>query len=115
MQDLHATSSPATISPAPSWTEEQILAAWNQGQIAERFNPDKWRKDPCGAWIARQQFGNKQSNFGWEIDAVALEAGGVNGSSSVLRPLQWKNASAKTNDKLVCAVIAHGGENISVR
>jgi hypothetical protein len=107
MQDLQATS-----SHAASWTEDQIRAAWNQGQIAERFNPDKWRKDPCGAWIARQQFGNKESSFGWEIDAVALEAGAAGGNASDLRPLQWKNASAKTNDKLVCAVTAHGGGNI---
>ena len=104
MQESHATN----------WTEEQVRAAWNHGQIAERLDPQKWRKDACGAWISRQQYANRDSIYGWEIDtADPREAGASNGSG--LRPLQWKNAATKKDGRLTCAVIAYGGENIGLK
>jgi hypothetical protein len=103
MQESHATS----------WTEEQIRKAWNQGQIAERSNPDMWRKDVCGAWVSRQEYGNKNSIYGWEIDNGNPPADGANDGSG-LRPLQWKNAAARKEGKPTCAVIAYGGENVGL-
>ena len=109
MQDSNAAN-----SHAASWTAEQIRAAWNQGQIAGKLNPDKWRKDAFGAWIAWQHFGNKNSSYGWEIDAAMAENGAA-AEESPLRPLQWNNASAKQNGQSLCAVTAYGGENIRLR
>jgi hypothetical protein len=101
------------VSKATNWTEEQIRAAWNRGQLADRLNPDKWRKDACGAWIAWQQFGNKESAFGWDIDRDVPLPGAADSDS--LQPLQWMNAEAKRVGAPACRVIAYGGDNVTVR
>lgn len=98
-----------------NWTEQDIQAIWQKAQTVDRTNPDKWRKDIWGAWISRQQFGNHDSKFGWEIDGQSANGGenGENGSThSDLQPLQWKNAAALKNGARTGPITAYGGENI---
>jgi hypothetical protein len=97
-----------------NWTEQQIQAVWNKGQVVEKFNPDKWRKDTCGAWISRGQHGNKDSIFGWEIDHITPVADGGTDDVSNLRPLQWENEVGKKDGKLTCFVTAYGGQNMGL-
>jgi hypothetical protein len=99
--------------PKTIWTEQDIRAVWDKGELVEKFNPDRWRKDACGAWISRQQHGNPASGFGWEIDRIAPVANGGADELSNLRPLQWKNAASNKNDGgLTCSVVAYGGGNV---
>jgi hypothetical protein len=94
------------------WTEEQIEEVWKQGQTADNYHPEKWRKDACGAWMSRMQYGNSLSVFGWEIDHIRpVETGGTDERSN-LRPLQWKNRVSKQDGKLTCPVTAFGGDNV---
>jgi len=95
-----------------NWSEQQIQAVWEKGETVERFNPDKWRKDACGAWISRSQLGNRESMFGWEIDYITPPANGGTDDINNLRPVQWKNVAFKKNGVLTCLVTAYGGENI---
>ena len=95
-----------------NWTEQQIQSVWDRGEVVERTNPRKWRKDPCGAWICRDHYGNQNSSFGWEIDHITPEAGGGTDDLRNLRPLQWKNQARKKDGKLTCPVTANGGLNI---
>lgn len=44
--------------------------AWQSAQVVEGYNPDRIRKDACGAWIAYVDFNNHDSLFGWEIDHI---------------------------------------------
>jgi hypothetical protein len=97
-----------------SWTEQQIQSVWDRGQAVEKFNPQKWRKDACGAWISRDQHGNTNSDFGWEIDHIRPVANGGTDELSNLLPLQWKNAANKSVGKLAHPVMAQGGCNIDV-
>lgn len=95
-----------------SWAENQIQSAWENGQVLDKINSWKWRKDACGAWISRDQYDNRNSDFGWEISHVLpVNEGGADERSN-LRPLQWKNAAAKDNGSLTCPVMAQGGFNI---
>lgn len=97
-----------------SYSEQEIEAAWQNGQTVGKFPPAKWRKDACGAWLSREQYGNRNSMFGWEIDHITpQEQGGANAPAN-LRPLHWKNAALKSNGKLAGAVTAYGGENIEL-
>ena len=77
-----------------AWDQATINAVWQKGQIRPGQDPDVIRIDDYGNAILRQQYGNRNSEYGWEIDhIVRLENGGTD-SLSNLRPLQWRvNAS----------------------
>jgi hypothetical protein len=92
-----------------SWTAEMIQAVWEKGQVVSENNPDRWRKDQCGAWIGRDEYGDRTSQYGWEIDHIS--PGGSDALSN-LRPLQWKNNADKSDGRLKCNVAASGSNNI---
>jgi len=80
----------ATDWSAAGYDREVIDRVWNQaGEIAGN-DPALWRKDECGAWIFRLDYGRRHSDFGWEIHdpTVGLRVGGAVLS---LRPLHWQN------------------------
>jgi hypothetical protein len=95
-----------------SWTELEIQSVWEKGAVVEKYNSRKWRKDSCGAWISRDQHGNRNSPFGWEIDPALPEVTDDTHDLSELQPLQWKNAAARRNGGPTCPVKAYGGDNI---
>lgn len=80
-----------------------IQLIWEKGKKVRGHNANIWRKDQCGAWIKRSEYGNRSSQFGWEIDRIS--AGGVYAAWNC-RPLQWQNNVAKSNGRLTCAVQA---------
>jgi HNH endonuclease len=97
-----------------NWTEPDIEAVWNNGQIIERWNPGHWRKDACGAWIARADYENPDSDFGWQIDHILpVESGGTDDLAN-LRPLHWKNKASRRDGELTCPVTAYAGGNIDL-
>ncbi len=72
------------------------------------------RKDECGAWMFRADYGNRRSIYGWEIDhSSPVEHGGTDELLN-LRPLQWKNNASKQDGKLTCPVTADGPTNKGV-
>ena len=92
-----------------AWSEETIQKVWEKGQTVERNDPANWRKDDCGAWMARSQYGNRDSQYGWEIDHIS--PGGSDAVSS-LRPLQWQNNVDKSDGRLKCNVTSSGKDNV---
>ncbi len=56
------------------------------------MDPNIWRKDICGAWMGRYNYGDHKSEYGWEIELVT---GDGNGKGSVLLPRQWQNDEHK--------------------
>ena len=44
-------------------------SVWEKGQIVDGLNPDMYRKDPCGAWIAWDKYGMQDNMYGWEISS----------------------------------------------
>ncbi len=51
-------------------TDQLKRKVWQKGQAVEGFNPDLYRKDPCGAWIVWDKYGVQDSIYGWEIDHI---------------------------------------------
>ena len=92
-----------------AWSQETIQAVWEKGKTVSNNNPTEWRKDECGAWIARNHYGNRSSQYGWEIDHIS-----PGGSDAVgnLRPLQWENNVNKSDGRLKCNVTSSGTKNI---
>jgi 5-methylcytosine-specific restriction endonuclease McrA len=97
-----------------AWTHQQLSEVWNKGKVVGTNDPNKWRQDECGAWIAWEQHGNRNSQYGWEVDHITpIERGGGDELSN-LRPLQWKNNASKQDGRLVCVVHASGTDNSGV-
>jgi len=79
---------------------------WENGQKVDGFNPDMYRKDPCGAWIVWDKYGVRDSIYGWEIDHIfpqaILQERGISAALiddlRNLRPIQHENNASKSDD-----------------
>lgn len=90
------------------FSEEQKQIAWQKAQIVPGRDPGTMRKDACGAWIVWADYGNTNSDFGWEIDHIHPVAKGGTDHPSNLQALHWKNNRAKGDSTtgFVPAVVA---------
>lgn len=78
---------------------------WAKGQKVDGYDSAKIRKDACGAWILRDQYGHSESSYGWEIDHIVprkiLEEKGVSQNKiddlQNLRPLNIGNNHSKSD------------------
>ena len=100
-------SSPINITAA------EIDQVWAKAHRAGGDN-DKggFRKDQCGAWIKRSDYGNRESLFGWEIGRIAPNSQDGSDAISNLRPLHWRNAS-NSGGRLVCMITSKGNKNVA--
>lgn len=97
-----------------NWTEDDVQAVWEKGEVASGNDKDKWRKDQCGAWISREDYGDRNSVYGWEIDHIQTVSKDGTDTISNLRPLQWENNAARGDGRLKTVVTAVGVNNIRV-
>jgi len=95
-----------------SFSPEKVRQVWEKGTIVPNVDPHVLRKDHCGAWINRTSHNGKRENpvdYEWEIDHINPNGGD---DISNLRPLQWKNNTAKGEGRLDCAVTSDGNHNV---
>ncbi len=93
---------------------EMVESIWKRDAEMEGLDPKLFRKDACGAVMARSQYGMRDSNFGWEIDHVYPIAMGGDDNIENLRAMQWENVESKGSDFPVykSAVSFKGFENV---
>ena len=48
-----------------SFSEDTIQKVWEKGSIVSGNDSNVCRKDQCGAWIVRKNYGNQNSQYGW--------------------------------------------------
>lgn len=103
-------------------TDDLKRSVWKKGREVEGFNPNLIRKDACGAWIKYDDFRNRESIYGWEIDHVFPEAilkerqvsqEEIDAEEN-LRPLNWVNNDSKGRDYPVyhASLKAEGEKNV---
>ncbi|HEY6924862.1 MAG TPA: HNH endonuclease signature motif containing protein [Steroidobacteraceae bacterium] len=90
--------------------EQVVRLVWGKGKVDLRFDATIWRQDTCGTWMLREEYGDRSSIFGWEIDhIVPLNQGGSDDLEN-LRPLNWRNNEAKGNTyPWKCSVMPNEG------
>jgi len=59
--------------------------------------------------MKRDDYGNRNSDYGWEIDHIDPDGGD---DISNLQQLQWKNNVDKSDGRLKCNVTSSGTKNI---
>lgn len=85
-----------------------IEAVWRKGEVVHGHNPNQVRKDNCGAWMKKLEYGNTNSQYGWEIDHILPVSKGGSDALDNLQPLQWENNRSKGDNypNWSCAVNA---------
>lgn len=87
-------------------TEDLKKKVWKDGLTVNGYSPNEVRKDACGAFMIYEKYGDRESDFGWEIDHVCpkslLEELGYKEDEidniDNLRPMHWRNNLSKGND-----------------
>ncbi len=71
------------------YDRDVVERVWGLAQTVPGNDPAVWRKDEFGAWINRQNYRNRHSEFGWEIAdfGYRIKRAGL----AHLRPMQWQN------------------------
>lgn len=88
---------PNSTSTGGAFDAATIEAVWRKGQVVSNNDPKVFRKDACGAWIARSAYG-ATTQYGWEVDHVRPVAKGGTDDLANLHPLQWENNRYKSDD-----------------
>lgn len=71
------------------------LAVWVKGYPIPNFDPTVWRYDRFGTPMRYSDYGNTDSEYGWEIDHSYPSAMGGPDTLPNYQPLNWKNNRAK--------------------
>lgn len=75
--------------------EQRKWAAWQRATPIIGYDANIWRRDDYGWTIRWSDHGDRQSEFGWEIDhVVPLSRGGADTFSN-LRALHWRNNASR--------------------
>lgn len=67
-----------------AFSEETIQQVWEKATPVAGNDPAVWRQDQCKAWIGRRFYGNRNSEYGWEIDHIVPVSKG--GTDVSIRP-----------------------------
>lgn len=71
------------------YERDVIDRVWEFAAIVPGVDPALWRRDEHGDWIHRFSYGQRASQFGWEIfdPGIGRHSQGV----YAMRPMQWES------------------------
>ena len=73
-----------------AYDESTKITIWNKARIIPDYDVGVWRHDKDGKVIKWVDYGNRQSDYGWEIHHVRATALGGPDTLSNLIPLHWE-------------------------
>jgi len=89
MNEVLPSDVPETEWGFSGYDREVVARVWARAEVVPGNDEELWRKDECGAWIYRLDYGQRRSSFGWEVFDASLGRAGE--GVAALRPLQWQN------------------------
>ena len=92
-----------------------VQKVWEKGQPLAGEDPNRVRRDRCGAIIHREKFGQSSEALsgGWEIDHIKPLAMGGTDEFPNLQPLQWENNRHKGNAHPSWMCTVEGGKELN--
>ncbi|MEX2242311.1 MAG: hypothetical protein WD716_00545 [Fimbriimonadaceae bacterium] len=69
-----------------------IEEVWNRAIKVNGYDGSTWRVDSFGSPILRNDYGNRDSRYGWVIGRIRRKAVVRDDSTTDLRAIQWQNA-----------------------
>ena len=86
---------PNTDGNGAGFTEITKDAVWAKAKLDSEHHPEEYRRDICGNLIRFEDFDDRNSEFGWEIDHIKPISQGGSDYLFNLQPLHWRSNSAK--------------------
>lgn len=84
------------------WSETTIKKVWDKAIKSTPENEVKgFRKDKCYTWMLFEKHGDRNSEYGWEIDHIKPVAHGGTDDLFNLQPLQWENNVEKGDSSVL--------------
>lgn len=77
------------------YTSSMKLQIWAKGRAVPGHDPRVWRIDAMGGVMQYDKYGDRGSQFGWEVDHIIPRAGGGGNNLENLQPLYWRNNASK--------------------
>ena len=77
------------LSDPSQTTEELKNAVWAKGREIPNYDAVEWRWDHNGGILRYADYGNKESQYGWEIDYITPAESGGSDKIDNLRPLRY--------------------------
>lgn len=75
--------------------EQKKLAIWQKGHPIAGYSSNTYRRDDYGKAMSYQEYGNRDSEYGWEFDHIVPVSHGGSDSLTNLRPLNWRSNLAR--------------------
>lgn len=92
-----------------------VQAIWEKGIEIKGYDKNLYRQDVCGAWMARDAYGDTSRDMGWQIDHIYPKNKGGDDHFINLRPMNWRNNISKNDDypEYIADVTSKENKNIS--
>ena len=86
-----------------AFTNDIVQTVWDKGRAMPDWDSTRWRKDRCGAWMRREQYGMESTEFAWKIENIS--PGGADEVEN-LQPFHRANTFNRNTGKATCHVTA---------